>query len=420
MPKSVLKPQELLERIWCHQKISPGCNSLRRWCKTVALQAGSLVDLPSCTALRTLTKIWYTNTQCPPPSWPSFSPSRQASMWLQSLQICTHSSRHCQPLQRSWAFDFERFCWGCKSFSVNLQMQRFNMATGAEGWPWPQVHVKHDQRDGKPTQAYIRCGCNEIHRDQAIVEHFNCMLSELLFSLQYRGNALPCRPTVTAWVKRIPDIVSALNNEVTHLTGKKPADAIQKHGRFRKTFCSLLNCLLVWTKNSPLMWMFAISTNQASLTWDQKGYKSNLVFERLQAWKSRNQAKWTWHLLFAWWPKTKIGLQRAVGCPAKHTAAACSCHMKLDWLSVDPIQQNPAFVIIISTQAQFLLLITSHVLCSSGVNHRRSSVFCSVNIVAEHHFETLPRDVTLSLQHSLRAELLFFAVLFINIEALCT
>ena len=32
----------------------------------------------------------------------------------------------------------------------------------------------------------------------------------------------------TEWVKRLPEVVSALNNEVTRLTGKKPAEAIKK------------------------------------------------------------------------------------------------------------------------------------------------------------------------------------------------
>ena len=33
---------------------------------------------------------------------------------------------------------------------------------------------------------------------------------------------------LTEWVKRLPDVVSALNKEVTHLTGQKPAEAIKK------------------------------------------------------------------------------------------------------------------------------------------------------------------------------------------------
>ena len=32
----------------------------------------------------------------------------------------------------------------------------------------------------------------------------------------------------TEWVKRLPEVVSDLNNEVTRLTGKKPAQAIKE------------------------------------------------------------------------------------------------------------------------------------------------------------------------------------------------
>jgi len=32
------------------------------------------------------------------------------------------------------------------------------------------------------------------------------------------------------WVKRLPDAVSALNNEVTRLTGKRPAATIKERG----------------------------------------------------------------------------------------------------------------------------------------------------------------------------------------------
>ena len=39
---------------------------------------------------------------------------------------------------------------------------------------------------------------------------------------------LPEGQRSTAWVKRLPDVVKALNNEVTSLTGKKPALAIKE------------------------------------------------------------------------------------------------------------------------------------------------------------------------------------------------
>ena len=38
----------------------------------------------------------------------------------------------------------------------------------------------------------------------------------------------------TQWVKRLPAVVSALNNEVTRLTGKKPAEAIKEKAVFAK------------------------------------------------------------------------------------------------------------------------------------------------------------------------------------------
>ena len=39
---------------------------------------------------------------------------------------------------------------------------------------------------------------------------------------------LPSGKRSTEWVKRLPAVVSALNNEVTRLTGKKPTQAIKE------------------------------------------------------------------------------------------------------------------------------------------------------------------------------------------------
>ena len=78
-------------------------------------------------------------------------------------------------------------------------------------------------------KTYIRRGRTEIHRDQAIVERFNRRLAERLFGHQYAVEMLlPEGQRSTAWVKRLPDVVKALNNEVTSLTGKKPALAIKE------------------------------------------------------------------------------------------------------------------------------------------------------------------------------------------------
>ena len=71
----------------------------------------------------------------------------------------------------------------------------------------------------------IRRGCVDIHRDQAIVERFNRTLAERLFGYQYAVEMqnLVSQKRATAWVKRLPEVVSALNNEVTRLIGKKTA-----------------------------------------------------------------------------------------------------------------------------------------------------------------------------------------------------
>ena len=80
----------------------------------------------------------------------------------------------------------------------------------------------------------IRRGHPEIHRDQAIVERFNRTLAERLFGHKYaiemRSNTVAESEGLrsTVWVKRLPKVVSALNNQVTRLIGMKPADAIKE------------------------------------------------------------------------------------------------------------------------------------------------------------------------------------------------
>ena len=102
---------------------------------------------------------------------------------------------------------------------------------------WPQMLQVDPGREfmGAVTKemenhkTFIRRGRTEIHRDQAIVERFNRTLAERLFGHQYAAEMrLPEGQRSTAWVKRLPEVVSALNNEVTSLTGKKTAVAIKE------------------------------------------------------------------------------------------------------------------------------------------------------------------------------------------------
>jgi len=108
---------------------------------------------------------------------------------------------------------------------------------------WPQLLQVDPGREfmgavtiemGKNKTA-IRRWRPEIHRDQAIVERFNRTLAERLFGHQYAVEMrLPEGQRSTAWVKRLPEVVSAFNNEVTSLIGKKPADAIKEKAVYSK------------------------------------------------------------------------------------------------------------------------------------------------------------------------------------------
>ena len=71
--------------------------------------------------------------------------------------------------------------------------------------------LKHETR--------IRRGNPNVHGDQGIVERFNRTLGERLFSFQYSQEMnLKSGERSTEWVKRLPEVVKALNNETTRLT----------------------------------------------------------------------------------------------------------------------------------------------------------------------------------------------------------
>ena len=109
---------------------------------------------------------------------------------------------------------------------------------------WPQLLQVDPGREfmGSVTKVMennktsICRGRVNIHRDQAIVERVNRTLAERLFGYQYavEMNMKNSNKRSTEWVKRLPEIVSALKNEVTRLIGKKPAEAIKEKSVYSK------------------------------------------------------------------------------------------------------------------------------------------------------------------------------------------
>ena len=74
----------------------------------------------------------------------------------------------------------------------------------------------------------IQHGDPSQHCSQGIVERFNRMLADRLFSFQYHQELEDPLKSNREWVSRLQNVVSALNNEKTRLIGMKPVDAIKQ------------------------------------------------------------------------------------------------------------------------------------------------------------------------------------------------
>ena len=73
----------------------------------------------------------------------------------------------------------------------------------------------------------IQCGDPSQHRLQGIVERFNRMLADRLFSYQYHKELEDPSKSNREWLSRLQNVVSVLNNEKTRLIGMKPIETLQ-------------------------------------------------------------------------------------------------------------------------------------------------------------------------------------------------
>ena len=74
----------------------------------------------------------------------------------------------------------------------------------------------------------IQRGDPSRHCSQGIVERFNRMLADRLFTYQYPKELEDPSKSNREWVSRLQNVVSALNIEKTRLIGMKPVDAIKQ------------------------------------------------------------------------------------------------------------------------------------------------------------------------------------------------
>ena len=99
---------------------------------------------------------------------------------------------------------------------------------------WPGVLVVDPGREfmGSVTKLMeqhkvrIQRGQAGNHRSQAFVERANKTLSERLFSHQY-AQEMVSDGRSREWVKRLPQVLKAMNSEPTRLIGKEPSGAIE-------------------------------------------------------------------------------------------------------------------------------------------------------------------------------------------------
>lgn len=91
----------------------------------------------------------------------------------------------------------------------------------------------------------------EIHSVQSIVERFNRALVERLFAHKYAVEMLlPSGQWSTAWVKRLSNVVAALNNEVTSLIEKRNPPLQSKRRLSPQNPLQNVPDLFGWAKNS--------------------------------------------------------------------------------------------------------------------------------------------------------------------------
>ena len=282
--QNILQPSRLLERRLCNQKISICGKSAWKCFQTVAIQAGHLADLSSCAATRSSPEIWRPTPNSVHQADLLFLPHDKLprKIYKYALTVVDIASRYkeAEPLA---------------SKNSDEVAKAFQSIYWRSPLTWPQMLQVDPGREfmGAVTKemekhkTYIRRGRTEIHRDQAIVERLNRTLAERLFGHQYAVEMLlPEGKRSTEWVKRLPDVVNALNNEVTSLIGKKPAVDIKEKEVYSKPSTKYNRPVGLAEKNFLLSSMWDICISRANLKAEPKEQQT-----RSGLWKSTRSLK---------------------------------------------------------------------------------------------------------------------------------
>ena len=95
-------------------------------------------------------------------------------------------------------------------------------------WIYENTPLTYPKTLMEKHDVIIQRGDPSQHRSQGIVERFNRTLADRLFTYQYHKELEDPSKSDREWVSRLQNVVSALNNEKTRLTGMKPVDAIKQ------------------------------------------------------------------------------------------------------------------------------------------------------------------------------------------------
>ena len=206
------------------KKLSEAAKVPERRSKRMAEETSYLADLFTCTKKNTSTKVWYLMPNEVHQADLLFLPHDRIGRktYKYALTIVDVASRYkeAQPIGSKNSKEVAEALTKIYKRSSLKWPKLLQIDPGSEFMgDFKKLLDKHGVK--------TRLGKVNVHKDQSIVERFNRTLAERLFGYQYAQELKLPTTRSREWVKRLPDVVRALNSEETRLIGMKPRDAIK-------------------------------------------------------------------------------------------------------------------------------------------------------------------------------------------------